>query len=306
MRTLLWSVIVYLLNTGCLLAQDKIQVVTKTITRSFAFGQEESLRIDAQKATIRIKGWDQEEVKLVLKLTAKHPERAVAERELSALRYQLTTDGSHKLLKNYFQATQQVSAITSNLQADYELRVPHQRAVSLSNHYGNITLSDWQATLNITAEFGEVHLEQITGAIALDVTYADVTARHTRGSLTGVTRKSNLNLYELAGTVSLESSYGEINVTALDQLQQLTIDASRTEVTFATPDPIRYYYRLSTTNDNIYVPVPGTWADENSIVRKQSFTTSDPSLPSIFVKTTFSPITINFLNHETPLRTHRP
>ena len=306
MKLLAKIALLVLLNVNSLTAQDKIQVVTKTITRSFVLETEESLRVEAEKATVSIRGWDQDEVKLILKLIAKHPQRAIAESELSALRYQIVAEGTLKVIKNYFRLIEGAAAIEGNLQAEYELWIPHHRKVTLSNRYGNITLSNWQATLDLTTEFGEIHLEQITGAVSLNVTYGDVTARRLSGALTGITRKSNLNLYEVGGTVSLKSNYGEINVTTNDQVKQLTIDASRSQVTFATADPMRYHYQLTTTGDNIYVPVPGKWATENALVRKQSFTTPDTNLPLVIVNTTFSPITVNFLNHETPLRTHRP
>lgn len=305
MKLLVKISILVLLSVGSLAAQDKIQVVTKTINQSFGLAATESLRIDAEKAKISIQGWDQDEVKLVLKLVAKHPDRAIAEGELSALRYHIATEGTEKIIKNYFRLTEGVTAIAGNLLAEYELWIPHNRHVTISNRYGNSTLSDWQATLAIATEFGEIHLERITGAISLDVAYGDVTTVRTRGSITGTTRKSNLDLYELDGTLSLESSYGKINVTTQDQLQKLTIDASRTEVTFATLDPMRYHYQLTTSADPIRVPVPGTWDNEQGFISRHSFATPDTTLPSVIIHTTFSPITVNFLHHET-LRSHRP
>ena len=306
MKTLIGTLLFCLLHTGWLQAQDKIQVVTKTITQSFAFASDESLLIEAEKANVRIKGWDRPDVQVVLKLIAKHPTRTVAERDLSALHYQFTTQGSKKLLKNFFQLTDERFDITSNLRADYEVWVPHQRTVTVNNRYGTTELSDWRANLYITVEFGEVLLEQISGSVTLDVTYGDVTAQHTRGLFTAIARKSNLNLYQVEGAMSLKSNYGEINITTQDRLHQISVDATRTKVTFSTADPMHYRYCLTTTGDEIHVPVPGNWANEGSLVRKQSFTTTEDTLPLVDIKTSFNPITINFLQHEASPRTHRP
>lgn len=287
-------------------AQETIQVVTKTISRSLALGPEDSLRVDAEKATVRLRGWGRAEVKLVLRLTAKHPERAVAESDLAASQYQVTTKTAEKVIRNFFLIPEGTSRIKSNLQADYEMWVPHDRAVTLSNRYGNIALSDWQATLTIKTEFGELLLQKVTGDITFDVAYGDITAEEVAGTLRGTTRKSNLNLYELAGDLFLESSYGEINVTTKNKLQRLTINAARTKVNFATPDPMRYSYQLATSCDNISTPVPGKYEDKNRLDCKKSFTSYHTDLPPIFVKTSFSPININSLTYETNQRAHRP
>ena len=186
-------------------AQDKIQVVTKTIQKTFDFDPEASLTIEAEKALVTVKGWDQDEVKLTLQLVARHPRRGVAEQDLAALRYTLDTDGEEKVLKNYFFINESGGRMESNLQAVYELWVPQNSILHITNRYGNVTLSDWQAKkLSVTAEFGEVTLEQVQGNMQVNLDYGDLIAQDISGSFSGTTKKSNLTLHRDSGPLRLE------------------------------------------------------------------------------------------------------
>ena len=283
-------------------AQDKIQVVTKTIQKTFDFDPGASLTIEAEKALVTVKGWDQDEVKLTLQLVARHPRRGVAEQDLAALRYTLDTDGDEKVLKNYFFINESGGRMESNLQAVYELWVPQDRILHITNRYGNIILSDWQAKqLTVSAEFGEVRLEQVQGDMQVNLDYGDLIAQDISGSFSGTTKKSNLTLHRIAGRYDLKCSYGEVDITTADQVEALTLDASRTQVTFATHDPMHYNYDVANLCGDINTTLVGTW--DNSGACKRSFTTNYGVPTVLRIKTSFNSININFLPHENKPRT---
>ena len=300
MKATSWLILL-LLNAASLLAQEKIQVVTKTVERSFALEADASLVVRAEKAEVRVRGWDRPEVKLTLRLIAKHPERSVAEGDLSALRYQIDTEGAQKIIRNFFRIREGSSSINSNLQAQYDLRVPQRCRLRLKNRYGNVQVVNLNADLDLTVEFGEIQLDEVRGKVILDVAYGDVEAQRVNAAVTGVAKKSNLNFEELAGTLSLESSYGEIAVTTLDVLESLSIRAARTEVSFATPDPMHYQYQLTTSYDQIKTTLPGTWQNGGLLGQEQIFTSLPAGQPNIIIHTSFSPITINPLNNESSI-----
>ena len=292
------GLIVLLMSVGTLAAQEKIQVVTKTINRSFALKPGESLVVEAEKADVRVRGWDREEVKLTLRLVAKHPERAVAEKDLPALRYEVDTEGKQKTIRNFFRINDGFGEINSNLLAQYELWVPQRCRLQLQNRYGNVRIEELNTNLHLAVEFGEIRLDEVTGTIALDVAYGDVVAQRVNATVTGVAKKSNLNFEELGGTLSLESSYGEIAVTTLNAVESLSIQASRTAVAFATTDPMRYYYELTTSYDQIKTTLPGTWQNGGLLGQERNFTSTDTALPKIMIYTSFSSVIVNPLSNE--------
>ena len=292
------GLIALLLATGTLAAQEKIQVVTKTINRSFTLKPGESLAVEAEKADVRVRGWDREEVKLVLRLVAKHPERSVAEKDLPALRYEIDTEGKRKTIRNFFRISDGFGEINSNLLAQYELWVPQRCRLQLQNRYGNVRVTKLTANISLKVEFGEIYLREVRGTVALDVAYGDVVAQRVNASLTGIAKKSDLTLEEMSGTVSLESSYGEISVTTANQLERLLIEASRTEVSFAATDPLRYHYQLSTSYDRINITLPGTRTSGGLLGREYSFTSIGAGPTNVIIRTSFNPITVNFLTDE--------
>ncbi len=287
-----------ILTAGTLAAQRKIQVVTKTINRSFALKPGELLRVEAEKADVRVRGWDKEDVKLTLRLVAKHPERAVAENDLAALRYEIDTDGAQKTIRNFFRINDSFGEINSNLHAQYELWVPQRCRLQLQNRYGNMRVTNLTADISLKAELGEIYLREVRGTVALDVAYGDVVAQRVNASLTGIAKKSDLTLEEIGGTVSLESSYGEIRITTANQLEHLLIEASRTEVSFAATDPLRYHYQLSTSYDQINTTLPGTRGSGGLLGREHTFTSTGAGPTNVIIRTSFSPITVNFLTDE--------
>jgi hypothetical protein len=287
-----------LFTVSTLTAQENIQVVTKTINRSFALKPGESLVVEAEKADVRVRGWDREEVKLVLRLVAKHPERAVAEKDLPALRYRIDTDGAKKTISNFFRISESSGSISSNLQAQYELQVPQRCLLWLRNRYGNVRIEKLSTDLHLAVDFGEIRLDEVTGTVDLDIAYGDVVAQRVNATVTGVTKKSDLSFEELAGTLSLQSSYGETTVTTLNALESLSIQAARTEVAFSTTDPMHYHYQLTTTYDQIETTLPGTWQDGGLLGQERSFKSTNVTLPKVFINTSFSTITINSLSNE--------
>jgi hypothetical protein len=295
---LLVGIAALLLTTVTLRAQEKIQVVTKTINRSFALRADDVLVVQAEKADVRVKGWDRPEVKLVLRLVAKHPERPVAEADLPALRYEIDTEGTRKTIRNFFRINDGLGEINSNLLAQYELWVPQRCRLQLQNRYGNVRVTKLTANVSLRVELGEIHLREVRGTVALDVAYGDVIAERVNASLTGMAKKSDLTLEEMGGTVSLQSSYGEIKVTTANQLERLFIEASRTEVLFAATDPLRYHYQLTTTQDRIITTLPGTRTSGGLLGRDYSFTSTGSGPTNVIIRTSLSPITINFLTDE--------
>ncbi len=277
-----------------LFAQKKIQVVTKTIIRTFALGKKDILSIQAEKASVSIQGWAKDEVKLVLKLVAKHPERATAERDLLVARCDIQTETSIKKISNYFFQEEGRPGLESNLQAVYELWVPQQRNLKVSDNYGNLRVSQWQGNLSITHEFGEVRLQQVQGSTQLHIAYGDVIADTLEGDFSCDAQKSNIQLKQIGGRYHIKSNYGKITVQAAASINQFTVDASRTEIEFATADAPAYRYQLTTSCDAIVTILPGTREeDDNPLSCKKSFTTIDNTQkPLIKISTTYSPITI--------------
>src|SRR4051812_46848850 len=84
------------------MGQNSIQVVTKTIEKSLPYVKGNTLSIKGEKATIEIKGWNENYIKVKLKLISKHPDRNIAQSELKYLKYSITQENNISKISNYF------------------------------------------------------------------------------------------------------------------------------------------------------------------------------------------------------------
>ncbi|MEM6844166.1 MAG: DUF4097 family beta strand repeat-containing protein [Bacteroidota bacterium] len=275
-------------------AQEKIQVVTKTIQKQISWQKSQQLTINAEKATILIKGWNQDAIQLTLKLVAKHPKRSVAEQDLSVHQYAINLEVDQVELTNFFRIPESRPKIRSNLQAVYELTIPQSSQLVINNRYGNISLADWQGDAAITASFGEVQLDNVRGEANLNVNYGDIFLTQADADITADTKKTNIIGYRLAGTLAISCAYGEVEISTQDRLTKVTIDASRTEVSFATTDPMYYYYVLEASSGRIQTSVPGKRLKDNLFLGKETFESYQylANQPTVFIKTSYSAINI--------------
>jgi len=63
-----------------------LQVVTKRINKSFVYVQGDKLIINGSKAEVEISTWDKDLIKLEFVVVAKHPDKSVAESDLSKMK----------------------------------------------------------------------------------------------------------------------------------------------------------------------------------------------------------------------------
>ncbi|WKN46307.1 hypothetical protein [Tunicatimonas pelagia] len=328
-------------------AQEKIQVVTKTIQKQIPWKEAQKIVFNTEKATIDVKGWARDELNITIKLIAKHPKRSIAEQDLSVLQYAINTETDQIELTNFFRIQGGIPKIRSNLQTVYEVRVPQTSQLFINNRFGNISLSDLQGDATVTASFGEVQLNSVRANIELEVDYGDILMEKIEGSITTNTKKTNITAYSLVGSLAItctygevnikqvsgttiidankttiighglvgdliiSSSYGEVDISTGDKLTAVTIDASRTNISFATSDPMHYYYNLEAFAGRVHTTFPGKRSENNLFMGKDTFQSYErqENQPIVSIKNSYSPITIKTLEKNetnTTRSAHRP
>ena len=70
-------------------SQDIVHVVEKRIEKQFKTNLDEKIKIIANKAEIKINGWEKDELKLIIKFTASNKNKAIAEAELKYAKYSI-------------------------------------------------------------------------------------------------------------------------------------------------------------------------------------------------------------------------
>ena len=278
---------------GSAAAQQKVQVVTKSITRSFVGANRLNPIINAEKATIIINGWDKNELKLVIKLISKNIIRKRAEADLDILKYTIKENDQSIQVSNFFDNNGNYKGVSSNLIASYEIWCPQDSHIQVTNLYGEITIKGFTGEVTLKSGFCQVLLSRVNGKAIIISSYDNLSMEHTNVNCTITGDKTDFNLTDVAGNYNIKAQYGSIVVEPATGLSQLVVDALRTSVKVSTLNFDEFNYDLKTSSENIIVP--GKYR-KMAIVKAndKSFNYKQPKIQNtIRVTTTNCPIEIN-------------
>ncbi len=268
-------------------ATRKVQVVTRTVEQTLPCPPGTVVRIRADRATVRVQGWDQPTVRVTLRLSARHPERAVAEKDLAAAQYQITRQPEAIDLLNYVTLAAGAPAPSSDLRADYTVLMPAVNALQVANSYGLTQLSGLTGRQKLTQDFGQVELRQLRGTFDATVRYADLVGTDLQLAFTCQAEKSALLLKGISGGYAMRNRYGSIRLEPTAELTGLLIDAERTEISVLPPPQAQFNYQLTAAHGTLNLPVA-----EGSLGRTSWQSRDVPKRPLIRILTTYAPITL--------------
>ncbi len=253
------------------LAQTPVQVVSKVVEKELAYADGQRIRLNAQKADVSIKGWNRPTVLVKLRLIAKHPDRAVAEREVAYHQYNLQANGNELDLSNRFVIPQRAGKLQGQLKAVYEVSMPAKAILTLTNSFGDVRLSDVSGDINLKFEFGKLMLEDVGGKLAITSDYGDIDGRNLDAQLTLRAEKADVTLRDIGGRSSIKSRYGKLTLLPVLSLGNLTVEAARTEILVATRRVSDFRYDIITTFADIRVP-ESVGSEVGKLGSKQTFT----------------------------------
>lgn len=274
-------------------SQTPVQVVTKVVEKELPYADGQRIRLAAQKADVTLKGWNRPVVSVRLRLMAKHPDRAVAEREVAYHQYAVQANGPELELSNRFVIPQRAGKLQSQLKAIYEVSVPAKALLTITNSFGDLRLSDLSGDISLKFEFGRLTLDDVGGKLVITSDYGDIDGRNVDAQLTLQAEKADVTLRDLGGQSSIRSRYGKLTVLPAPSLDGLSVEAARTEILVATKRVSDFRYDVITTFADIRVPE--SVADElGRLGSKQTFTYQPPGVrkPEIKIQNSYSTVVI--------------
>lgn len=277
-----------------LYAQTPVQVVTKVVEKELPYIDGQRIRLNARKADVTLKGWKRPTVSVQLRLVAKHPDRAIAEREVSYHQYTLQSSGNELELSNRFVIPQRAGKLESQLKVVYDVNLPEKALIQLTNSFGDVRLSDLSGEVTLRFEFGKLFLNDMSGKLTITSDYGDIDGRNVNTVLVCKAEKADISLRDLGGSSRILSRYGKLTIVpSAATLNALHIDATRTEMLIAPRRLADFRYDVVATSADIRVPesVAGERGRSGS---KQTFTYQPPGSPKpgIRIQASYSPIVI--------------
>lgn len=275
-------------------AQTTLQVVTKTVRKTAPWKPGYALEINSEKAEIEVETAPagQNVVTIRAELTARHPNLDSAQHDLKAWKFVVSTIGKKIYVRAYVGLPNGVPLPTSNLKAKIVVQAPAECATTLANKYGSATLGNRKGAIRLSGEFCTFSLTEISGAVQIDSRYGNVDGRQLSGNVDIQAKRADVALSGLSGDCAIRNEYGTVRLDAGPQTGNVTVDASKSDVTLHLPLP--YHHNLDLKANHGAVKTPFAFSlDAGASVTPQSATLHQGNQrPRISVQTNIGNITV--------------
>lgn len=211
-----------------------LHVVTKSVERTFEYKPAESLQLYAERSDIELNTWNRSEVKVIIELTAKHPDRAVAEKDLEVLRYVAEKSGRVISLRNFVVLSPSRTKPQSNLKARYVLLVPATCQVEIQNSFGKTLLRGLQKNTRLRTEFGSTETHALKGDLTLQTHFGELKVVDFEGNLTISAERADIVVESVKGSCRVRTQYGSLLLQADRTQAKFDIETKQTEIRNST------------------------------------------------------------------------
>lgn len=290
-----------LILTTCLLlanglwAQTTLQVVSKKIEKSWPYVDGSEVSIEGEKAEIKVETWESNEVKVVVEIISRHPDKKTAEQDIQAMIFKDEMHSDKIYFRNYVNKDLKPE---SDLSVTYIVTLPEDCPVYLKNHFGLTHVSDLTNALTIVSEFSKIFLNNLKGNIGVTTRFGDLDGEFINGNVSINSRRSDVTLREIKGNWDINSQYGVIKLFTVPYpsagLLSLNIDAEKSDVYFFDPEPGNYGFNLVAKYGNITAPqdLKFNYLENTKELKKAIFSSKIGDTNSISIKISFGDIII--------------
>ncbi len=253
-----------------------LQVVTKSVEKTFPYQTGNELIVEGEKAEIKIITWDNPEIHVSVDVVSKHPERITAEADLEKMNLELAQKGVEIVIRNFVNKDDK-EGVVSNIRAKYTIKVPAECPVVLDNYFGHAVIQDLDNSLYLNSEFTTIGLNNIKGKVGIQTRFGDIAGEAIEGDVNITAHRSNITLSRLGGTFNIDAKYGTLKIYAEQSNINLNINAEKSDVYFFDTTPSFYNYDLQAHNGVISVPnlMDFDFEEKSQQVQRASFKPSD-------------------------------
>ncbi len=275
-------------------AQVTVQVITKKIEKTFIYRKGYEVNVEGEKAEVTVESWDKNEIKVQLELTARHPDKAMAERDVETIKYLADRVRNKIYIRNYLSTPEGMPAPQSLLSAKYVIYVPEQCPVYLKNYFGTINVSNLFNSLKINSEFSKIGLNNVQGIMDVRTRFGDVIGANLDGDMTLNARRSDVTLRDIKGRYDLTTQYGIMKIWGTKELLSLNVNAEKTDVFFYNINPALFSYNLTAQNGNISMPnnLQFSYLKNNNEIKRIQFKPATEYSATITISVSFGDIFI--------------
>lgn len=223
-------ILTLLLTSLSVVGQTRVEVITKTVEKRFAYQPGYSIRIDGESAKIQVKSWQEADVKVEIKLISKGLRKAIAEKELEYQRYTIDAINKEHIIKNFLLVPKDLKELSSIQETEIKVFVPVNAPISIRNKFGLIEAEGLKQAIKIDSEYGDIVLRGISGDTEVTSNFGDLMIDLLKGKLKLSLAHTETEIVRFDGRGSIVSSLGNINIRELGASTSMNINGMKSDV----------------------------------------------------------------------------
>lgn len=208
--------------------------VERKVHKEFSVNANAELQIDNSFGNVNVISWEENKVVIDVTITVKGRNKEKIEDRLETISIEFQNNPNlvkaTTIIENKRSWSWFTNYNTTDFQIDYEIKVPVQNNLTLSNDYGSILLDDTDGNTNISCDYGKLILGELRGDN--NRLSFDYTSNSSIDYIKNGTISSDFSGFELgkAESLNLSADYTTITILEIKSLQfttdfgKLTVD----------------------------------------------------------------------------------
>ncbi len=171
-------------------------------TKTYTLGNNAKVSIENVNGNISIEGTDEDQAEV--KIT----KRGGSSSDRKNLEIAVVNEGGNLSLR---------TVPTSNVQVDYEIKLPHkQLKLEINSISSNVRLSDLEARVNVKTQQGTVEMSDVKGDVSVENTSGSIKLSDIQGEVSANSKSGSIELSDINGAASANTVSGTTKVSFAD------------------------------------------------------------------------------------------
>ncbi len=273
-----------------LVAQTKVEVITKTVEKSFVYKSGYSLQVDGKSAKITAKGWDGAGIKVVMKLISKGLTADMAKKELEYQKYALNETNKSIVIRNYLLLPRGFDKLSTIQETEIQIYVPKNITLRIKNAFGETELSRISGQISIENEYGDIFINDLNGSVKVKSFFGDLKLNAHSGTLIMDISHTETSISGFSGSARINTNLGNVSVRSLGEISYFKVIGEKADITLKVTDIDQYFWNVRSKYGEIEAPNKMTKGIKS--IKNAKVEYGNQGSPNIQVTTDFGKIEI--------------
>ncbi|WP_133248397.1 hypothetical protein [Flagellimonas aquimarina] len=225
---------------------------SKKWEKSYDLPTSGTVQIENKYGDVIVNGWNKDQVKVSISMKVTHRKDENAKKLLDRIRPEVITtedfirvtseiaDRSSSVFSRYFNKANPFDFDKSNIQIDYEVYLPVNTELNITNKFGDVIIGNWNGDLEANIQHGDMWINEDISTMKIDMRFGKLNC----GKIGyGNIKMSNGGIdVENAQKLKIISSGSDIN---LDEVSNLELYSSKDEVNLFKIESLRGDFKFS-------------------------------------------------------------